>query len=289
MIENSPLEGGDAKPTVTKSDLLPFYHFNFFSEISMRILLGVGILHTLYYSKPFNQKILAIYFLIYCLYRVIGALYFMLKPELKLPKYQKTFIYEILYYVSWILFLIAFYLIQKALLFSIFLPIFVAPVVIVCILKLTLSFGEDVAYIQMPIYHFFESIQILLIVLKFIFPESLGRWYLILLMYIVFSLLLVFVAFLLSVAFLVFFFGMVFGADYFNEKSRAWVFMGISLPLIAKFVSNFMLLISFWVCADNDLLGINPQSNPPHRIVVRTAYMLIISGLLVILSWMSFR
>lgn len=158
MIENSPQQGGDPKPIVTKSDLLPFYHFNFFSEIGIRIILGVGILQTLYSSKPFNQKILAYYFIVYCLYRVVGAIYFMRKPELTLPKYQKTFIYEILYYISWLLFLVTFTLVQKALLPTIFLPIFIAPLVIVCILKLALSFGEDVAYIQMPIFHFFESI-----------------------------------------------------------------------------------------------------------------------------------
>lgn len=108
-------------------------------------------------------------------------------------------------------------------------------------------------------------------------------------MYIVLSLFLVFVAFVLSVAFLVFFFGMVSGAEYFNEKNRAWVFMGISLPLISKYVSNFLLLISFWICADNDLIGINAQSSLPNVIVLRTTIVLIVSGLLVIVCWMMFK
>jgi len=75
---------------------------------------------------------------------------------------------------------------------------------------------DDIAYLPLPIYHFIESLQILLIVLKFVFPESMGRWYLVLMFYIALSLFLMFIAFLLAIVFVVSFFAMLFGVDYFT-------------------------------------------------------------------------
>lgn len=137
--------------------------------------------------------------------------------------------------------------------------------------------------------HVIDSIEYLLITLKILYPEDLGRWYLILLVYIILSITMMFIALIATLGIFVAFFGMVGGVKYFTNKNRGWVYMGISYPLISKIVGNFFLLMSFWICADMDMLGINPEAEMPHVVVERTGYALIFLSFPTLIIWYLFK
>ena len=65
--------------------------------------------------------------------------------------------------------------------------------------------------------------------------------------------------------------------------------MGLIFPVVTKIVSNFLLLMCFWIAADDDLIGVNPIANLPDKIVLRTAYVLIFTSLITIIVWYLFK
>lgn len=170
-----------------------------------------------------------------------------------------------------------------------FLPIMLIPLILASFVKLAIGWFDEISYIQYPFYHFLESIQILLIVLKFVYPEQMGSWSLIIMFWLFLSLALLIVAALGSIAFVLGFLGSLIGLEFVTKNGRGFVVMGITLPLISKIIVNFLLLISFWFLVTEDLIGIHPDSELPSPIVRRTAIIMIVFNCLTLLTWFVFQ
>ena len=89
------------------------------------------------------------------------------------------------------------------------------------------------------------------------------KWQMILLFYISLSLILLLVAAITAVASVIAFLALIIGVEYFTQHNRGWAIIGVSYPLIAKIVPNFLFLMCFWICADANLIGLIPSSNLP--------------------------
>ena len=116
-----------------------------------------------------------------------------------------------------------------------------------------------------------------------------GPWSLLLSFWLILSLATMGIAALCAVVFLVSLIGSILGINLVIKNGRGFTLMGLTFPLIAKFVTNYLLLLSFWYLAANDLIGINPDSELPGPLVRRTAAVVIILNFVVLLVWFLFK
>lgn len=118
---------------------MSYYDMHFFSEIIIRVIFGFTLLTMIYSSKPINQLMMTRLFIVYCLYRIGINAYYMFTFTPKNPKHDRTFYYELLYYSTLLLLVIAIHFTIKAKIPSMFLAIFTIPFIVVCFLKLAIG------------------------------------------------------------------------------------------------------------------------------------------------------
>lgn len=158
MIENTTdelVENPASKPP--KSELINYYNINFIGEIIIRILTGFTLLETLT-EKPLSFRHLLSLYLSYYIFKVIFNATYLVTFSPNHRRYKQTFLFELIYYISALIFTYAAYLVTIARLDAKLLPMFVAPIIIASFSKVAIGLFDDVAYLQTPIYHALESI-----------------------------------------------------------------------------------------------------------------------------------
>lgn len=64
--------------------------------------------------------------------------------------------------------------------------------------------------------------------------------------------------------------------DFATNNQKHYFLIGIGTVLCMKFISNFLIFIGFWSLAEEDLIGVNPDSNIPDRYLYRAGIVLIV-------------
>ena len=233
------------------------------------------------------EHLLRLYFS-YFIFKILVNIYYLGAFRPRKPEYTKSFLYELFYYASGVIFIFASLRTAKGRLDLKFLPIFLIPLIISSFMKMAVGIFDKVAFLKTPVYDFLESLQILLIVLKFVYPDGMGRWSLVLMFWIVLSLSCMIIACLCALAFVLCFVGTLFGIQFLMKNGRGFIVMGLTFPLITKIVCNFLLLMSFWYLAANNLIGINSDAELPNGFVRRTAIVVIVLNSCLLLNWFMF-
>ena len=217
----------------------------------MRLFFGLSILK-LYYTKPITLIGLVRMFMFYHLFRIVINGFFYVVSGTKEKKYTMSFVFDMLYSLSALVFIVGALQVIRARMNSETLPLMLIPYIFICLIRIFAGRSMELVYLPHKYFYFFESIQILFIALKFVYVERYTLWSNVLIFYLAASAFMLLVAGLMAVAMIVFLLLGALNFQFAKKNNRHWVFTGLVLPIITKAISDFMIILGFWLMLDNE-------------------------------------